>query len=209
MHAIPPPAFSIGIKQCRRICTMSRYLTLNASWPASSVLQLGFPGPPYCGVTSAFAAGAAQSCWLQILPYMVIRCSLPDSLLRPFLPCTTIGCFLQCRCTCEFMDRLKYEERPRWENEVAVRQESVTLACAVLNKYFVYHWFECWMTLGACAKNSFVLLSDFYLLAIISRNLWWLFITSDIHIVKCDGNVHVERLVVLCNVLQGIGFMLL
>lgn len=34
-------------------------------------------------------------------------------------------------------------------------------------------------------------------------------ITSDIYIVICDGNVHVERLVVLCNVLQGIGFMLL
>lgn len=77
--------------------------------------------PLYCSVASAFAASAAQSCWLQILPYMVIHCSLPDSLPRPFPPCLAIGCFMQCRHTCEFWDRPKYEERPRWENWVKVR----------------------------------------------------------------------------------------
>lgn len=80
------------------------------------------PRPLYCSVESAFAASAAQSCWLQILPYMVIHCSLPDSLPRPFPPCPAIGCFMQCQYTCEFWDRLKYEERPGWENWVEVKR---------------------------------------------------------------------------------------
>lgn len=66
------------------------------------------PRPLYCSVAAAFAASAAQSCWLQILPYMVIHSSLPDSLPRPFLPCPAIGCFMRCQYTCEFWDRPKY-----------------------------------------------------------------------------------------------------
>lgn len=99
---------------------LSRFFRAAASVLAchcNRIGQVAFPGPLSCGFTSAFAAaGAAPSCWLQILPYMVIGCSLPDSLLRPLLPCATIGCSLQRRYTCEFWDRLKCEERPRREN---------------------------------------------------------------------------------------------
>lgn len=82
--------------------------------------QFCVPRPLYRSVASVFAAGASQSCWLQILPYMVIHCSLPDSLPRPFPPCAAIGCLMPCRNSCQFWDRLKYEERPGWEKWVVV-----------------------------------------------------------------------------------------
>lgn len=54
---------------------------------------------PY--TASSVAAAAAKSCWLQILPYMAIHCSLPESFPGPFPLCLAIGC-QYCRYTMDF-----------------------------------------------------------------------------------------------------------
>lgn len=56
MHAITPPP--VTLNNVGAFYTM--YLTPIPCLPARS--KVGFAGPLYCQVTSAFATGAAQSC---------------------------------------------------------------------------------------------------------------------------------------------------
>lgn len=121
----------------------------------------------YNSVASDFAASAAQSCWLQILPYMAIHCSLPDRLLRPFLPSPAIGCSLQCQYTCEFWDRPKYEERPGWENWVEVR-------CCHCWKLIHCHMFFLNKDLNMIIEMNSASLMIFRMVLIKNFELWFL-----------------------------------
>lgn len=118
-HFYSDTLFLLCLIFTRFYCLCSCFLCLYAKMHWVFMISRVFPHTGH--FASAFAASASQSCWLQILPYMVIHCSLPDRLPRPFPPCPAIGCFVQCKYTCEFWDRPKYEERPRWENWVGVR----------------------------------------------------------------------------------------
>lgn len=72
----------------------------------------------------------------------------------------------------------------------------------------MYCQFECWIALGACAKNSFVSLIRLSPFGYYEYNSM-VFLYKEMYIVKCDGDVHVERFGILCNVVQCICFTLL